>query len=181
MYVLFTQLGGEWCTYCFGSAALSSLIFALALPALPKKSLETAGPLIAGVAASAILALTTAHKDAGASIITVIPFQKPIVETVSPPGAADLARRLKEAGAKMYGAFWCSHCFEQKEYFGAEAMASFPYVECYPDGWTRGVELAPACSAAGVKGFPTWEINGKTYEGEKTFDELEKLLKEDDV
>ncbi len=33
----------------------------------------------------------------------------------SPPGAADLARRLKGAGAQMYGAFWCSHCFDQKQ------------------------------------------------------------------
>lgn len=48
-----------------------------------------------------------------------------------------MAKRLREAGAKMYGAFWCSHCFSQKEYFGAEAMADFPYVECYPEGFFR--------------------------------------------
>ena len=52
----------------------------------------------------------------------------------SPAGAADLAKRLKTAGAQMYGAFWCSHCFDQKQDFGKEAMADFPYVECYPDG-----------------------------------------------
>lgn len=34
----------------------------------------------------------------------------------------------------MYGAFWCSHCFDQKQDFGKEAAADFPYVECYPDG-----------------------------------------------
>lgn len=34
----------------------------------------------------------------------------------------------------MYGAFWCTHCHDQKEEFGKEAMADFPYVECYPDG-----------------------------------------------
>lgn len=34
----------------------------------------------------------------------------------------------------MYGAFWCSHCYDQKQAFGAEAMAAFPYVECYPEG-----------------------------------------------
>jgi hypothetical protein len=37
------------------------------------------------------------------------------VTRASPPGAADLAKRLKGAGAQMYGAFWCSHCFDQKQ------------------------------------------------------------------
>lgn len=32
---------------------------------------------------------------------------------------------------------YCSHCYGQKEAFGAEAMASFPYVECYPNGWRK--------------------------------------------
>lgn len=37
----------------------------------------------------------------------------------------------------MYGAFWCTHCFEQKQAFGVQAMQDFPYVECYPEGWQR--------------------------------------------
>ena len=37
----------------------------------------------------------------------------------------------------MYGAFWCSHCHEQKEAFGSQAMKDFPYVECYPDGFHK--------------------------------------------
>lgn len=41
--------------------------------------------------------------------------QEPTVTRASPPGAADLAKRLKGAGAQMYGAFWCSHCFDQKQ------------------------------------------------------------------
>ena len=57
------------------------------------------------------------------------------VKEPSPPGAVDLARRLREAGARMYGAFWCSHCQEQKQAFGQAAMAEFPYQECYPEGW----------------------------------------------
>src|ERR1700694_373108 len=34
------------------------------------------------------------------------------------------ARCLTERGVKMYGAWWCPHCVEQKEKFGA----SFEYV-----------------------------------------------------
>lgn len=55
----------------------------------------------------------------------------------SSPRAVELAKRLKAAGAKMYGAFWCSHCFEQKEDFGKQALADLPYVECYPDGYHK--------------------------------------------
>lgn len=55
----------------------------------------------------------------------------------STPRSVELAKRLKAAGAKMYGAFWCSHCFEQKQSFGKEAVADLPYVECYPDGYFK--------------------------------------------
>jgi hypothetical protein len=99
------------------------------------------------------------------------------VTAESPPGAALLAKKLKQAGAEMYGAFWCSHCFDQKEAFGAEAMADFPYVECYPDGWKRGIDVAPACSAAGVKAFPTWRLpDGTMVEGELSLERLEQSL-----
>lgn len=55
----------------------------------------------------------------------------------APYFAASFLFRLSEAGAKMYGAFWCSHCYDQKMDFGREAMAEFPYVECFPQGWKK--------------------------------------------
>ena len=61
--------------------------------------------------------------------------------TESTPAAIELAMRLRDGGAKMYGAFWCSHCFEQKEIFGKEAMSALPYVECYPKGIGAGQTL----------------------------------------
>lgn len=64
-------------------------------------------------------------------------MQQPRVTEDSSNKTLELAKRLKAAGAKMYGAFWCSHCFEQKQAFGKEAMADFPYVECYPDGYYK--------------------------------------------
>jgi hypothetical protein len=58
------------------------------------------------------------------------------VTTVSTPEWISLAKHLKATGAQMYGAFWCSHCFEQKVLFGAEAVREgFGYVECFPDGY----------------------------------------------
>ena len=64
-------------------------------------------------------------------------LQSPDVTTQSSSRSEQLAKRLKDAGAKMYGAFWCSHCHEQKEAFGSQAMKDFPYVECYPDGFHK--------------------------------------------
>lgn len=64
-------------------------------------------------------------------------LQKSAVTTASSQQARQVIRELKDAGAKMYGAFWCSHCFEQKQIFGKEVASNFPYVECFPDGWTR--------------------------------------------
>ena len=61
--------------------------------------------------------------------------QKPDITTESNKRSEALAKRLREAGAKMYGAFWCTHCYDQKQTFGMGAMKDFPYVECYPEGW----------------------------------------------
>ena len=38
-----------------------------------------------------------------------LPYAKPEVTTDSSPRALALAARLRDAGAHMYGAFWCSH------------------------------------------------------------------------
>lgn len=48
--------------------------------------------------------------------------------------AQSLAKRLEEQGATMFGAYWCSHCYAQKQLFGADAFARIRYVECARDG-----------------------------------------------
>jgi hypothetical protein len=45
-------------------------------------------------------------------------------------------------------------------------------VECHPQGQNAQPQ---ACQAAGIEGFPTWEINGQKYTGEKTLQELADL------
>ena len=84
------------------------------------------------------------------------PVQATVVRNPSPPQAADLAKRLKAAGAKMYGAFWCSHCQEQKAEFGAEAQADLPYVECYPQGYhqVRAQLMCTVCNSIGEQSGP---------------------------
>ena len=67
----------------------------------------------------------------------VMRLQETVVRSDSSDRAVQLARRLKGAGARMFGAFWCSHCQEQKLMFGKQAQGDLPYVECFPEGWRK--------------------------------------------
>lgn len=60
---------------------------------------------------------------------TEIPFFATEVTTPSSTFAVSLARHLHSIGAKMYGAFWCSHCLEQKQVIGP---LQFLYNLSYP-------------------------------------------------
>ncbi len=82
------------------------------------------------------------------------------------------AKCLTAKQAKMYGAFWCPHCDEQKEKFGSSFQYA-PYIECGIKG-SQGI--ASVCTQAGIKRFPTWIFaDGTRVEGEH---ELEFLGEE---
>jgi len=119
-----------------------------------------------GATTSAVVSSSTT----GAPVVT---FAPPEVETQSTPRTMRLARTLRSKGARMYGAYWCSHCFAQKQKFGKEAAALIEYVECAPDG---DASRRAECQARGVAGYPTWDIDGKLYPGEKSIAELEALV-----
>ena len=73
------------------------------------------------------------------------------------------AKCLNANGAKMYGAWWCPHCSEQKEMFGY-AFQYVNYIECSPPNDRRTVN--EICKQAGVKNFPTWQFaDGSRMEG----------------
>jgi hypothetical protein len=69
----------------------------------------------------------------------------------------------------MYGAYWCPHCHDQLQLFGQKAAAQLPYIECADDGKNARPDL---CKAAGIEGYPTWKIKGKTYTGTQPLTEL---------
>lgn len=72
------------------------------------------------------------------------------------------AHCLSDKGAKMYGAYWCPHCSEQKEMFGSSFQYA-PYIEC---GIKGSRNLNPVCTQANIKHFPTWEFaDGARVEG----------------
>ena len=72
------------------------------------------------------------------------------------------AKCLAAKQVKMYGAYWCPHCAEQKEMFES-SFQYVPYVEC---GVPGSREEAPSCKDAGIKHFPTWQFaDGERREG----------------
>jgi len=65
------------------------------------------------------------------------------------------AKCLASKNAKMYGLYWCPHCADQKREFGA-SFHYVPYIECASQDDPH--QLTPACQAAGVKLFPSWQF-----------------------
>lgn len=82
--------------------------------------------------------------------------------------ADHFAQCLSDKGAVMYGLYWCPHCEEQKELFGA-SFRKVHYVECgTPDHHEQ-----PYCTQAGLKNFPTWRFaDGESHEGGVTLQDL---------
>src|ERR1700716_1969402 len=79
------------------------------------------------------------------------------------------AKCLAANQARMYGLYWCPHCIEQKEMFGA-SFKYVPYAECAIKG---SRQLAPECKAAGAKNFPSWQFNGGAlHEGLLSMEDL---------
>lgn len=84
------------------------------------------------------------------------------------PAVAELAQCLTDKGAKMYGAFWCGACAEQKKLFG-NTFKYIEYIECDARGDDPQPEL---CQIEGISGYPTWKINGQTLTGVRSFEQL---------
>ncbi len=81
------------------------------------------------------------------------------------------ARCLHDRGVKMYGAYWCPHCQDQKEIFGA-SFKKVNYIECGVQGDTHA--QSQACKDENVKHYPTWQFPpmGERVERIFTLDEL---------
>jgi hypothetical protein len=80
------------------------------------------------------------------------------------------AKCIATKNARMYGLYWCPHCADQKREFGS-SFHYVPYIECASENDPH--ELTPACKAAGVKLFPSWQFGADPpKEGVLTLQEL---------
>jgi glutaredoxin len=100
-------------------------------------------------------------------------YLPPVITAHSSPQALALAVHLARTGAVMYGGYGCGHCWRQKQMLGREAMAALTYVECSKDGY--GSQRTFCKEDKHIRSFPTWEIDGKLYEGEKSVEQLAKI------
>ncbi len=92
--------------------------------------------------------------------------------TVAATSTEKLAKCLTAAGAKMYGAYWCPHCADQKKLFG-DSFKYVAYVECDAKGENPNPE---ACKKAGIEGYPTWIFSdGNKVTGTQDLDNLSQL------
>lgn len=191
MYILFAKIGGV-CLYCITSATFSVAFLILTL--LGRFWDDWGEVLLTVFVVGIITALGTlglynsierniqsnipVFNDQGQELITPAPNRAPQpptgweITTTSGPAEIALAEHLTAIGAKEYGAYWCPHCYDQKQLFGKEAFAAVNYIECAPDGANAQPEV---CSAAGLEGFPTWEINGERYSGTQSLSRLAEL------
>ncbi len=81
----------------------------------------------------------------------------------------ELAKCITAKGAKFYGAFWCSHCENQKKAFGT-SQQYLPYVEC---STADGQSQLQICKDKNIDGYPTWEFaDGSRVPGEMSLKDL---------
>ncbi|MEO8891885.1 MAG: vitamin K epoxide reductase family protein [Coleofasciculaceae cyanobacterium] len=182
MYVLAFAIKAV-CLYCIGSALFSLSL--LTLTFLGRSWQDFGQLLFIGIIVAMVTLISTlgvyaqvgkvADTPPGSRAVIPIAATAPVpgvgweITTTSGESEIALARHLKKAGVKEYFAYWCPHCYEQKQLFGKQAVAELEKIECAADGKDAKPQ---ACIDAGVKAFPSWEINGKLTSGVKTLEEL---------
>lgn len=189
MYIMFSKFVSQFgvngiCYFCLASATFATLMFVLTLIGRDwndRGQLVFLGSIVGIVTLIGTLAWGASVGQAPVNAATISDGQgNPyfLIENTSGEAEIQLARHLKETGSTMYGAYWCPHCCEQKEFFGKEAYKEFPYVECAEGGKDAQIEtcqrvLGEAEKALGQKaGFPTWQINGRFFSGRQTPQQL---------
>jgi uncharacterized membrane protein/glutaredoxin len=148
-----------FCLYCVTSAATMTAIWLLNLFG---HDWEDSGQLIfTGLIVGAVVVVGTAGLYSTQSKLSA----------QNQTFAGRLVQHLKASNVKMYGAYWCPHCRDQKALFG-DVVKQVPYIECDPKGENPQTKL---CQDKKIKSFPTWEVDNKLVEGQKSLDELATL------
>jgi uncharacterized membrane protein len=171
MWLLFFKINAGICIYCVASAifAVSMLLLTLLGRAWP----DIGQVFFIGIVVVVIAVIGTLmfYSSVAGGLQATTKEMLPVT-TNSGPAELALAEHLTSVDAKMYGAYWCSHCHDQKQLFGKEAVSKMPYIECDPNGPNAKSDL---CTAAKVKSYPTWKIKGKEFPGTQSLTELGKV------
>jgi len=168
MYLLAFEIQAL-CLYCLGSALLTVTLLVLTMIGRDWRDIGQLFFTAIVVGMIALIATLGVYAQASGPDTATPGATEMAITSDSGPAEIALAQHLKQVGAKMYGAWWCPHCQEQKQLFGKTAASQFPYIECDPRGQNPQPDL---CQTAGIESYPTWEINGKTYSGTQSLEEL---------
>ena len=162
-----------YCFFCILSAILSISIFIISMIGAKFESRE---PMIYR---GFIIALTVLiggliwsnNVDPSNAIDVSNNTEKiaPAITTSSSYQKVNFAKFLTENNIKMYSAYWCPHCHDQKQLFGKKAAKELTIIECAQDGKDNQHKL---CKEKEIEGFPSWEINGEIYSGVKNLNDL---------
>ncbi len=145
----------HWLRNCFAFGAgkrapqpLANLNRSVNLESLEKRAMM-AGDTLSPLLGSAYVGSSTAGLQA---------------EGEAAPDLVQFAKALKDAGAIMYGAYWCPHCLAQKELF-ADGAKFLPYVEV-TDAARQPLQIA---IDQNIQSYPTWVFaDGSRLVGEQT-------------
>lgn len=66
----------------------------------------------------------------------------------------EFAKCLAGNNVTMYGAWWCTHCKDQKKAFGS----SFQYINYIECSTSDGNAMLQVCQDAKIDGYPTWNF-----------------------
>jgi len=169
------------CVFCVASAFLSALLLSFVEVGRSRTLGGSQGqPRRAVVGLSGVVTLGAARaatlrpepgEDSYAALTEIYKPDHPPVRSNSSRADIALAKYLKSIGAACYTAWWCPHCQEQREAFGAEAVKFAPIVECSSVDRVQ----KQTCAEKEITGYPMWIINGKKYRGGKELGDLANI------
>jgi uncharacterized membrane protein len=172
----------DFCIYCVTSAICSFALFVLSI--IGREWEEVGQLFFTTIIVGLITLVGTFGLYANATAPTAtgqLPIPEPTeapqppygwkITTESGPNEIALAKYITSLGGKMYSAFWCPHCYEQKQLFGDTAFREIDNVECDPGGKNPQTQV---CQAEKIESYPTWKIKGKVYSGTQLLAKLAK-------
>ena len=170
--IMFVKINA-YCFFCILSAILSISIFIISIIGAKFESREPMfyrGLIVAlTILIGGLIWSNNVDPSKANDISNTSEKVSPIITTSSSPQKIKFAKFLSDNNIKMFSAYWCPHCHDQKQLFGKKAVKELTIVECAKDGKDNQYEL---CREKEIQGFPSWEIKGEIFSGVKDLNDL---------